>query len=223
MNHQLKHNSNSLFAHRVKRRLVDERGASIVIALVFFMICAVVGSVVLTAATVNSQATTTYRQQRQNEFTVSSASQVLANQLRPQAGSTVIFTYEGESTDPSGTELVDFGTNAIGKSIWTWGASGKAYEIWTESQNGRSVEIGKTTPLTVKVADFDTIYARIEVDRDFNVKATLSLDENFDAASPYNEQVELRAIPSYDAKGRLLEIAWEDPIITKVESGPQGG
>lgn len=46
----------------LQHTLRDERGASLVIALVFFLICAIVGSVVITAASVNAKAVQTHKE-----------------------------------------------------------------------------------------------------------------------------------------------------------------
>lgn len=59
-------------ANANKRRgmVVDERGASIVIALVFFLICGVVGSVVVTAASVQAKSVQTHVDLQQDEYTM---------------------------------------------------------------------------------------------------------------------------------------------------------
>lgn len=66
----------------VHSHLEDETGASIVIALVFFLICAVIGSVVLTAASVQAKAVQTHREMQQAEFTVGSAAGFIGSQLK---------------------------------------------------------------------------------------------------------------------------------------------
>ena len=70
-------------ANANKRRgmVVDERGASIVIALVFFLICGVVGSVVVTAASVQAKSVQTHVDLQQDEYTMQSAAELVAQQL----------------------------------------------------------------------------------------------------------------------------------------------
>ncbi|MEG1493269.1 MAG: hypothetical protein RR380_03260, partial [Gordonibacter sp.] len=67
----------------MKNKIYGNEGASIVIALVFFLICAVIGSVVLTAASINAKAVVTHRQTQQAEYTVTSAAQTIVDQIVP--------------------------------------------------------------------------------------------------------------------------------------------
>ena len=75
------------------RILRDTSGASIVIALVFFLICGIVGSVVMTAASVQAKAAQTHVDLQQKEYAMQSAAKLMAQQLGGDsqlAGSAVV-------------------------------------------------------------------------------------------------------------------------------------
>ena len=63
------------------RILRDTSGASIVIALVFFLICGIIGSVVMTAASVQAKAAQTHVDLQQKEYAMQSAAKLMAQQL----------------------------------------------------------------------------------------------------------------------------------------------
>ena len=63
------------------RILRDTSGASVVIALVFFLICGIIGSVVMTAASVQAKAAQTHVDLQQKEYAMQSAAKLMAQQL----------------------------------------------------------------------------------------------------------------------------------------------
>ena len=65
----------------LRQKLNSQRGASILIAMVFFLLCLTVGAVVLTAATANAGRLASRRQEEQNYLTVSSAARLLRDEL----------------------------------------------------------------------------------------------------------------------------------------------
>lgn len=60
-------------------KLEDTSGSSVVLALAFFLICAIVGSIILTAASVNAKTVATYKETQQAEYTVTSAAGLWAD------------------------------------------------------------------------------------------------------------------------------------------------
>ena len=58
-------------------RALDERGASILIALLFFLVCALVGGVVLTAASVGTGQLVDYEKSQQAYYSTTSAAELL--------------------------------------------------------------------------------------------------------------------------------------------------
>ena len=66
---------------RIKSKLSNQSGASAVLALLFFLTCTMVGSVVLTATSANVGRFAATRQTQQDYFTVSSAARLLQEEL----------------------------------------------------------------------------------------------------------------------------------------------
>ena len=64
-------------------RALDERGASILIALLFFLVCALVGGVVLTAASVGTGQLVDYEKSKQAYYSTTSAAELLRDVTIP--------------------------------------------------------------------------------------------------------------------------------------------
>lgn len=196
----------------IKHRLADTTGASIVIALIFFLICAVVGSTVLTAASVNAQATASYRDVRRAEYTVSSAAAVLADSLQRD----VRLEWDwSQASASSGPVIGEWAGEYPALFILVW--ERVAPDLWRyDSVAGiwKPHEVTLSDLQITGVADMDTVYANITVDNDFRVTIRLSLDNDPDTAGPYDETVSLQARPEY-ADDKLVALTWENPIITK--------
>lgn len=196
-----------MIASPVKNRLADKSGATIVIALVFFLICAAVGSTVLTSASVNAQAAATYRDTRQAENAVSSAAVLVANQ------------FEGASVRVADSITIDCsGTEAFEKF---WVQSGDS--ILVLEQNKEPVEMSSGGSIKVIHEGMNaiaTVNMKVFADGERNIEIVLSLDnaelnEDFSKVSPYNETVYLQAIRSYDNGGNLIGLSWEKAVISK--------
>ncbi|WP_139651335.1 hypothetical protein [Raoultibacter phocaeensis] len=204
-------------------KLIDTSGSSIILALVFFLICAIVGSIVLTAASVNSKATSTYQEAQQAEYTVTSAADLLGSML---AGTKATWAYDGEGKpifSESGSYQDAFGTIA---GIWQEYGN----DIWdmrtTQSAQVKPYTVPET--LTVSADSLDEVHATIEFDRDLNITVTLSLDPDAEAASGYSMLVSLQAIPEFDRTGKLLAVSWDSYTVAKASSAteqnpPTGG
>lgn len=189
----------------VTKRMRDESGASIVIALVFFLICGIVGSVVLTAASVEAKTVHTHKEMQQAELTVGSAAQLLANQL---GGDAVQITDIKTEDDKITAVSVNGVTSLFGQSYWTDTRAMDA-AAGTPSSDTYQISVQPTE------ASVDTVYVKIELDVDRNLTATFSLDKSFAPSSPYNMTMYCQCIPTYDAKGQLKEFTYEPAVIRK--------
>lgn len=190
-------------------KLRDIQGASIVIALVFFLICAIVGSAVLTAASINTQATVTYKESRQDEYTMNSAASTLG--VFFQEDVVIAWDWAGAS---AGIPAYD-GAASRGDVAAFWAENGQA--IWQARLASTSYTHG--SPIAIKVnglSELDTVYAKLSIDKDFNISINASLDEDMSALSAYNETVFLQCIPKFDNDGRIVELRWENPVISKM-------
>ena len=104
------------------RILRDTSGASIVIALVFFLICGIVGSVVMTAASVQAKAAQTHVDLQQKEYAMQSAAKLMAQLLGGEDA-----VWEEKSVvvkiayDTAGEASVDTNSlrSMIGQNFWT--------------------------------------------------------------------------------------------------------
>lgn len=197
---------------RVARAHVrDERGASIVIALVFFLICAIIGSVVLTAASVNAKAVQTNRDLQQTEFTVGSAAQLVGSQF-----SAVVLNVDYSGDSPSvvvDEDRTDTGNASFAIAFWEENGD-KAWAAWSSG-----------TPYTVDItvepdrggAAVDDVAGTLTIDADLNVKIDLALADAANAA--YQESVLVQCIPTFDQAGQLTSFSYEAPVITKRDRG----
>lgn len=190
----------------VTKRMRDESGVSIVIALVFFLICAIIGSVVLTAASVNAKAVQTHRVQQQAEFAVSSAAQTIAQEL------------ESAQLKPAGTEKPTFVEGSVPLSFASafWDANGKEIMAKRAAQESFETDVSiEPTEAAQTAYGIKPAYGKLTVDRDLNIKILLSADASLSADSPYNLLVTLQCIPTFNAKGELTEFAYEQAVIRK--------
>lgn len=201
---------------RLRSKLSDTRGSSIILALVFFLICAIIGSVVLTAASVNSKATATYQEAQQAEYTVTSAADLLGSTL---AGTKATWVYDGNGK-PIFTEQGSYqGTFDTLPLIWEKYGS----EIWTmratQGQTSKPYTVPET--FTVSADSLDDVYATVAFDRDLNIAVTLSLNPDADTVSGYAMLVSLQATPEYDKDGKLLSVSWDSYTVSKASSATE--
>ena len=187
-------------------RLNEESGASIVIALVFFLICAIIGSVVLTAASVQAKSVQTHQELQQAEFTMGSAAQTIGYDMDMDE-LTIVSGDAGEAVQ--GAQY-----SVFGREFW------KTYGNDILKSRAESKSFGSGEKLTITQGG-STVYGKIVVDPDLNIKIDLSLDENFSLNSPYNMTVNMQCIPTYNASGKLVSFSYERAVITKTSNGDQ--
>lgn len=189
-------------SNTLQAKLRDTAGASIVIALVFFLICAIIGSVVLTAASVQAKAVQTHRELQQAEYTVGSAAQTMGEQF---ASISATLGEDGQLVLPD-TVL------SFAKSFWgEYGADILA------QQRGEKDFAPKSMQLSYVQSEKETkpVYGEIGVDADLKVTIKLSLDPSFSKDSPYNMTVFLQCIPTYNVSGKLVAFTYEQAVVSK--------
>ena len=214
----------------VRVKLGDCSGSSLVIALVFFLICAIIGSIVLTAASANAKTVVSYKEAQQAEYAVTSAAGLWADWLN---GSSAKWEFTDKGT-PDDTGTPDFGkstyrvdtavnttypTDALIKSLWVNYGS----DIWP-CRNSSSYTIPTTFTVSARTLEGDTpispVYAQVTFDRDFNIIVVFSLkaftNGTVDSDSAYNLQLTMQATPTFDITGTLTEISWGSPEIVKL-------
>ena len=190
-------------------KLRDTSGASIVIALVFFLICAIIGSVVLTAASVNAKAAQTHRELQQAEYIVGSAAQTIGEDMRLSR-----LEVTDDPNEPISQKDV---RSQFGGEFWKqYGAT-----IMANRMSGKPTHFPEKMTLTVNslsgsYENLRTVYGDVIVDADLNITVNLSLSETMAADSPYNMRVTLQCIPTYNAQGKLLSFSYEQPVVGKL-------
>ena len=192
---------------QMKGKLRDTTGASIIIALVFFLICAIVGSVVVTAASVQAKAVVTHQELQQDEFTVSSAAQLVGSDL---ASARLSVSYEDDVATLDVQEGQAFATGfwkAHGTDILDMRNDKKApltYDDLSISANNGDSSYS-----------FKTVHGSVTVDRDLNITVALTLSSNATTASSYDLTVLVQCIPTYNVQGKLTRFEYEQPVIKK--------
>ena len=195
------------------RILRDTSGASIVIALVFFLICGIVGSVVMTAASVQAKAAQTHVDLQQKEYAMQSAAKLMAQQLGGEDA-----VWEEKSVvvkiayDTAGEASVDTNSlrSMIGQNFWTEQRTKDILAALGGSASNRLLidppsEAGGLAP----------VYGCITVDPDLNITVELSLDSAFAADSPYNTTISVQCTPTFDNQGRVTVIEYGDNTVVK--------
>lgn len=97
----------------MRRKLNSQSGASIVIALIFFLLCLTVGAVVLTAATANVGRVTRIQNQQQAYFAVRSAAELLRDEIQGKHFSAQHERWKGSdySSNPEGVKPASYDRN----------------------------------------------------------------------------------------------------------------
>lgn len=190
----------------ISRTMRDERGASLVIALVFFLICAIVGSVVLTAASTQAKSVHTYYDLQQSEFAVSSAAQTLGAELE-----SAVLTRDEATSDTETPQYVCNTGSAFAKSFWTANGAtimnNRRINAPTEIDN---IEVAPNSTLV------DAVQGTMTIDEDLNIKVELSLAEGATSSSDYRLVMTLQCIPTYDSAGSLIAFEYEPAVVSKV-------
>lgn len=195
-------------------RLRDTSGASLAIALVFFLICAIIGSIVLTAASANEKAIRTQKEMQQAEFAVGSTAGTVGDAL---ASSKVVVDngaglpgMVSPTVDEAGLSGQDFA-----RAFWSlYGDDILAKRAAHESFS--------TNSMTLSRSGETTVYGRVIVASDLDIHMELSLSGDFAANSPYNMSVFIQCVPSYDAVGDLLSFSYEQPVVQVAGNGVDG-
>lgn len=158
-----------------RRHIHDERGASILIALFFLLVCAVIAAITLTSASVNAERTKRHAQEEQAYYALSSAVDssvaiVLEDQgpngkLEPLRSVTFVRPQTGDTGTPieNPTEFV------------TW-AVAQADRVW-HREVGDSTD--KPQPLTLNVKASNPYAKDGGTLGDMTVQLTFTMDQSY--------------------------------------------
>lgn len=190
----------------LQHTLRDERGASLVIALVFFLICAIVGSVVITAASVNAKAVQTHKELQQAEFAVGSAAQVVGYQMSA-VDLEVVYDASGKPVDAR----MKSSSLSFAEAFWEENGADVMEAYCGERPYERPIVI---TPESIGLPP---VSGTLTVDPDLTIKVELSLDPEATEKSPYSMMVTMQCVPTYDARGVLKGFSYEHAVVEKTD------
>lgn len=168
------------------QKLKSKRGASIILALMFFLIAAVVGSIVLASASSNAGRLSHMRSEQQAYLTMSSAAKLLRDELSGGSfGAAVTTVTENGVSDVGGPVYTEITGTLSGKlNIWAKG-------IYTESFFPAQEEIKIESPL-------DEVYALLTMKNDYSITAELYFKESGAAQAQYKMAITIPAIVKED-------------------------
>ena len=193
----------------------DERGASILLALFYFLVCAVVGAVVLTAATVTTGQLVALEKSQQAYYSVSSAAELLRDSI---VGGTC------EPADTNGVWTCSLpaqtDTNADGQH---------RFESWLKSMVERVA--GGTTGSATATSTFDFTFSSASdpvkesvldvrvtavMQPDYSLRFTLRPKNYTQAVGDYRVTMDIPAALLYGVDETTVErVTWERAIIGK--------
>jgi hypothetical protein len=216
----------------LKEKLNSRQGASLMIALLFFLLCITTGTVILTAATASTGRISSQKQVQQDYLTVSSAARLVRDQLK---GTT--FTAETNTIFKDGVlqESPDDQFESFGKLLSE-----------TVKADATSVFVNGTTPesrkFTIKLRnlDLEPVKAIFEMDENYNITILFHIgqdevknsplvltglaltEENIDIKTWEDEIIEgdppTNTIIQHKTNTKTLTVSWDDFIITNEEA-----
>ena len=152
---------------KLKQKLKSQTGASITFALLLFLVCAVVGSVVLTAGTAAAGRLSELAESDQRYYSVTSAAQLLRTMVEGETV-TIVKTdkspdasEDSSSADPAGnTDYPIFTINGetVGSYVALDSLPKDAAYSYVINNNGTA----KTRTITLNVADYESLSTTIE-------------------------------------------------------------
>lgn len=144
----------------------SQKGASLLIALLFFLLCLTVGTVVLTAAGASAGRLAGLRQEEQNYLTVSSAARMLRDKLEGAQAETVTVWVDGSLSTGQGKPW------SSDASILTETMEADAEEIYNYTAPSVS-GLPSSRSLTVKAEGLETVSLTWQMAEDYSIQAVL--------------------------------------------------
>lgn len=148
-----------------KHKYTSESGASILIALIFLLLCTVAGSVILTAASTSSGRVHYEQQQQQTYYSVLSATRLLQKELEGQG-------YSRYQVVSHNNQVLDHGYYEVPSGTLSQLLQRAADHVFdTKTLYSRQWEI------EVSEEVIETVSALFVMDRDYNITITCSKED----------------------------------------------
>ena len=196
-------------------RALDERGASILIALLFFLVCALVGGVVLTAASVGTGQLVDYEKSQQAYYSTTSAAELLRDEIVDGTCTISGDVYECSLADGNASmqEYLAGAVKAVNIAL-------PAAALSTP-QPSASAQFKVNAP--VGAADMVAVSAQFtmggeKANNPFDIRIAFSPASYDGAVGNYQVVLTIPASCHYDETGTTLQkVTWKDAMITKTE------
>lgn len=209
------------------RRVACRQGASILIALFYFLVCALVGGVVLTAATVTSGQLVALEKSQQAYYSTTSAAELLRDVV--QGGTCT----HGSGTDASAWTCTLPGERSSSlKSLSNWLGSAAQEVSGKTASSAFAAASGKSPVATAKdvvvsfapaaststgsVSAVLPVSANIIMYDDYSLRIELQPKDYQEAVGSYRVVCDVPAALAYGTDEKTVEkVTWERAIISK--------
>lgn len=146
----------------IQKKLKNKRGASIVLALVFFLVAAVIGGIVLASAASNSGRFSHIRKEQQAYLTISSAAKIVREEIKNQnfkVNSTVVkVTKSGSAATTGPTVSFSADGSSVSNKVLAFG------EYIYKNSSGTAPD----GEFTIE-SELETVHAELTMDTEYNV------------------------------------------------------
>lgn len=210
------------------------RGASILIALLFFLVCATVGAVVLTAATVTTGQLVALEKSQQAYYSTTSAAELLRDAVvggtgdRTGSGDGAVWTVELPVQETSSGSATNVGTSAENSPTLSCWLASSVREV---QATGRSQKLDGITISMPSRSDSEQaakavvpVAAVLTMNADCSLSIALRPSEYTGAVGSYRVLCEIPASLRYEEDGATVErVVWERATIEKPLSAMESG
>lgn len=151
----------------MREKCKSTSGATLVLALLFFLMCAMAGSVVLAAGTAASGRVAGLKQAEQQYYTVTSAAKTVESLIDGQVWAGYVAD-DGSETGTSVTSL-----NLVKGELSTFldrKTQEMAKENYLKSKDASYTVKKETEDWTLEISGFDNVKASVTMDENYNIK-----------------------------------------------------
>jgi|GEM_PF-2489935 len=200
----------------LQQKLQGRRGASILLALMFFLICAAIGAIVLTAAFSNAGRMSHMRDDQTAHLSVSSAAKLVRAELADMqfvgeyaevtdeytgVVDTITDTFALDTTVSAATSLTDL-VKEMAKDIYDGTASAPITGTFTITPNSTVMEL-KPVEVALTMSTTYSLTAELSIANDLRYAMTLTVPANTNKQQPVNEW---KDVPVLDPMTLIEEI-----------------
>ena len=183
-----------------KNKYVSESGASIVIALILLLVCAMVSTVIITSASVNAERSSRETEEKQAYHSVSSAIQASQDILVNSQVSDLVVWVSGNETKTF--ERTDFDGEA-------WSDNGREWGKWV-AEAAEAIANGADTygPYSEKIDSFDSALPKVKLaltmDGEYTITIKAQLDDS-ELRPDFSADLAYAITTKVSLKGRAME------------------